>query len=226
MGTRIGVMKVAAKRLGLTLQEYEARCAAGLKWCTGCKSWKPAGNFGIDRSRGAGRAARCTDCRRCGSGPGKGLRRRMQQAGLLWCRNCRKWKAEALVYAGLCRPCTNAADRARYAADLHYRLNRRQRVHARKRGVGPVAAEAQVFLLDVFGNKCAYCRAAEATTWDHIIPISQAGQTTPGNIVPACASCNSSKKDQDVWEWMGKRGLIPSDEFLGRYLLSECGLFG
>jgi hypothetical protein len=228
MGSKLGVMKVAAKRLGLSLEEYSAKFVVGLKWCIRCKSWKSIGEFGTDQSRGSGKASRCAACRRSGisPGPGKFERRRMRGVGLAWCKTCQAWKPMSLVHAGLCRPCTNVASRARYATDLHYRLDRRQRVHSRKRSVDPIPADAQLMILEEFGGKCAYCRVAGATTWDHIVPISRRGRTTPGNVVPACVSCNSSKKDQDVWEWMEERGLTPSDEFIDRYILSECGLFG
>lgn len=32
MGSKVGIMKVAAKRLGLSFEEYTAKLAAGLKW--------------------------------------------------------------------------------------------------------------------------------------------------------------------------------------------------
>lgn len=47
-----------------------------------------------------------------------------------------------------------------------------------------------------------------STTWDHIVPIIAGGLTVPGNIVPACGSCNSSKRDSEVVEWARKRGFI------------------
>lgn len=59
MGSREGVMKTAAQRVGLTLDEYEANVAAGLKWCWACVEWQPIDDFAIDRSRGDGRVARC-----------------------------------------------------------------------------------------------------------------------------------------------------------------------
>jgi hypothetical protein len=59
MGSAAGVLKAAAKRLGLTIEEYNARIAAGEKWCTGCKEWQPQSDFQIDRSRYDGRAASC-----------------------------------------------------------------------------------------------------------------------------------------------------------------------
>lgn len=41
MGSRVGVMKVAAKRVGITASEYEANLAAGLKWCRSCRQFIP-----------------------------------------------------------------------------------------------------------------------------------------------------------------------------------------
>lgn len=61
--------------------------------------------------------------------------------------------------------------------------------------------------MEIFDGKCAYCLQV-ANSWDHIVPISQGGRTTPGNIVPACNKCNSSKNNQDVFEWMNKKGKV------------------
>ena len=47
-----GAQKVAAKRIGLTVEQYRARLAAGEKWCRVCREWHPVAAFGIDRSRG------------------------------------------------------------------------------------------------------------------------------------------------------------------------------
>lgn len=64
MGSRAGVMKVAAKRVGLTLAEYEARLADGQKWCTQCKAWHPLAEFGRDPARTDGYDTRCLASRR------------------------------------------------------------------------------------------------------------------------------------------------------------------
>lgn len=62
MGTFVGVEKVAAGRLGLTLEQYQAQVQKGLKWCFKCKAWKPIANFGKDISRGDGKKAKCKAC--------------------------------------------------------------------------------------------------------------------------------------------------------------------
>lgn len=59
MGSRAGVMRTAAKRLGLTLSEYEQRIAGGEKWCTTCKAWRQRADFVRDASRSDGLKAAC-----------------------------------------------------------------------------------------------------------------------------------------------------------------------
>lgn len=56
-----------------------------------------------------------------------------------------------------------------------------------------------------FGGECAYCgatmRKGERLTRDHLVPVSEGGQTTQDNIVPACSRCNSSKGAREWREW-------------------------
>lgn len=44
-------------------------------------------------------------------------------------------------------------------------------------------------------NTCYYC-GQEATTIDHIIPLSKGGITSEDNCVSACNRCNSGKRDR------------------------------
>lgn len=44
---------------------------------------------------------------------------------------------------------------------------------------------------------CHYCGRrfpAEELTMDHVVPVARGGKSTKGNIVPACAACNASKR--------------------------------
>lgn len=46
--------------------------------------------------------------------------------------------------------------------------------------------------------QCYYCQGplkAKEATMDHIIPLSQGGRSTPGNVVPCCKPCNNLKKN-------------------------------
>lgn len=47
---------------------------------------------------------------------------------------------------------------------------------------------------------CFWCGGL-CETVDHVIPITRGGNSFEGNLVPACRSCNSGKRDKLVVEW-------------------------
>lgn len=54
---------------------------------------------------------------------------------------------------------------------------------------------------------CTYC-GSEAVGVDHVVPTSQGGADDKTNLVPCCLTCNTSKGDLHVAEWlMGPRGV-------------------
>lgn len=54
-----------------------------------------------------------------------------------------------------------------------------------------------------FGNSCVYCGDTDNLTLDHTKPLSKGGWHCLSNLRPACASCNSSKKES----WYGPNEL-------------------
>lgn len=70
-----------------------------------------------------------------------------------------------------------------------------------------------------FGGECAYCggtpRKGQRLTRDHLEPVSVGGSTIQSNIVPACASCNSSKGAEEFKQWFMKQPFF-SQERLNR----------
>lgn len=51
---------------------------------------------------------------------------------------------------------------------------------------------------------CHWCGRpvnAKELTMDHIIPLARGGKTTRGNVVAACKSCNTLKKQLLPMEW-------------------------
>ncbi len=61
--TKAGALKIAAKKRGLSVQEYLEKARAQ-KWCGGCKNWHPKIEFGKDATRGDGLSANCFNHRR------------------------------------------------------------------------------------------------------------------------------------------------------------------
>jgi 5-methylcytosine-specific restriction endonuclease McrA len=58
-------------------------------------------------------------------------------------------------------------------------------------------------------SACAYCHGMlgpdNPATVDHLIPLNAGGTSHAWNLVPACRSCNSSKRDKNVTEWLATR---------------------
>lgn len=59
--------------------------------------------------------------------------------------------------------------------------------------------------LNHFENKCCYCGKKKKLEQDHFIPLNSGGEYTSNNIVPACKSCNSSKRDRNFFEWYNQK---------------------
>jgi HNH endonuclease len=52
---------------------------------------------------------------------------------------------------------------------------------------------------------CVYCGTALATRWDHLHPVSKGGDSSPGNLVPACSRCDDSKQNKTIGEWAASK---------------------
>lgn len=64
-GTRMGALRAAATKAGLTVGEYTARLEAGLLRCSWCEQWKPPTAFSPrPRHQPRGRDPYCLHCRR------------------------------------------------------------------------------------------------------------------------------------------------------------------
>lgn len=74
--------------------------------------------------------------------------------------------------------------RERHAPGLTYLEIRRLRIQWQKDGL-----------------VCVYC-AGPFDTIDHVVPLTRGGDNMKSNLVPACRSCNSSKGQKLLSEWM------------------------
>ncbi len=206
MGSTEGALKTAAARVGVTVEEYKALQAQGLKWCMTCAAWRPVTAFGKDKSRGDGLKSTCNGhYARKTPGPTKAERRQRALLGQRWCRGCKAWLPAADVSRnGTCRPCAAAEARAYYAGPGGAQI--RALKYARKRGLDPIPPWWREEHFADFGDRCAYGCGAAAEVIDHIWPVVRGGRSTPGNLAPACADCNGRKRDKDPTPWV-ERGL-------------------
>lgn len=208
-GSRAGAMRVAAARLGLTEADYRARIDVGLKWCRACSEWHPRDAFGADRSRGDGLASRCrASFKRTAPGPSIPERRSARERDEGWCRRCEAWVPVADLHAGLCRDHRNEAWREQYRRNPE---PYRGRAAARRRGVPHVGPATRAMIFEATGGLCAYSCDRRAEHLDHVIPVAMGGETVYGNMVPACPSCNSQKKDRDPLPWIDRMTLDTID---------------
>lgn len=89
--------------------------------------------------------------------------------------------------------------RAWNAANPEKRRLTQHKYRARKMAnkVGNVTLEEARAILR---RPCMYC-GARAEHLDHVVPISRGGSHSVGNLAPACAQCNLSKRNRFVIEW-------------------------
>lgn len=52
-------------------------------------------------------------------------------------------------------------------------------------------------------KECVFCGAYENLEVDHLIPRSRGGSDSADNTVWSCCTCNSSRGDQGVFQWLG-----------------------
>lgn len=103
----------------------------------------------------------------------------------------------------------NVAYLASEHGKLVHRIKTARRLCMKKRLLSDFTIEQWIKTQLAFGNICAYCGKSGRLHQDHFVPITHNGAYSIGNIVPACCSCNSSKRDKLPVEWlvMKKHGL-------------------
>ncbi len=85
-----------------------------------------------------------------------------------------------------------------YAYDLDDAAIRRERAKARE------LRASQWWKRKLAKGVCGYCgrpTPPRELTMDHIVPISRGGRSTKGNVIPACKTCNTKKKQLLPMEW-------------------------
>ena len=72
---------------------------------------------------------------------------------------------------------------------------------------------------------CVFCGSKENLQSDHLIPKSRGGSDSADNLVLSCASCNASRNDRGIFEWLGlkEKDNIPR-LVAGKYLKELFGL--
>ncbi len=157
-----------------------------------------------------------------------------------WCSDCqrnrcmhemRQKRGTTLTSCVDCGACTKSfraqrCETCKKRQSWQYTLAwiRRNPVKARLRGArrrarllasaspGVTAGEWEA-ICAAFDHRCAYC-PDYGDTIDHVVALTRGGLDEPRNVVPACRSCNASKKAKPVDVWAGPGWQAAIDEFL------------
>lgn len=128
---------------------------------------------------------------------------RPAQRSLVVMAHCRMCGLDMIVPRGsgarTCQLCKVDAVRRhsrRYKAQPHNRAwkNAKRRMErGAERPTDPHWPRAMADRWAYYGGRCYLC-GDEATTWDHVKPMTRGGHPTlPSNLRPACHACNSRK---------------------------------
>lgn len=83
------------------------------------------------------------------------------------------------------------------------RVGGHNRLSSRLGRRGDLTVEQWRMLRYAFSYRCAYCgREPRFPVIEHVVPVSQGGETSAYNIVPACSACNNEKKSRNPIEWL------------------------
>jgi 5-methylcytosine-specific restriction endonuclease McrA len=179
--------------------------------CSRCKETKPITDFNRMGSFTERRSKLCKVCHYLAQAPRPPIR---DEVRLERNAKARKRKRENpglfAIHREKYRETHPGADSQRSA---QWRLNnpekaRATRVRRRARKAqaeGSFTGEEWASILQKFNNLCAGCgpeSEGALLTVDHIIPLARGGTNWAHNIQPMCASCNSSKNDKTMDEWL------------------------
>lgn len=83
-------------------------------------------------------------------------------------------------------------------------------------------------MFDAFDSTCAYCgkkESEETGTFhlEHIIPLKRGGRNHLSNMLVACPSCNHSKADKPLLEFMGDKLLNDPEHSFAIWYISIFG---
>ena len=67
----------------------------------------------------------------------------------------------------------------------------------------PVSQGKVVIAMQKSNGLCVRCGATERLEVDHIVPVSRGGTNEIDNLQMLCKSCNASKRDKTMEEWIG-----------------------
>lgn len=167
----------------------------GHKWCKTCDTVKVVTDFPFSPGNGTWDSR----CRVCHNAASRNRKREIRST------------AEGREHMNSIMREYNAfhRDEADYKAymKMHCQANR-------NKAKGKYTTAEWIECLEMFKYECAYCGSKDNLTLDHIVAVSKGGYNFIFNIVPACATCNSSKQATDVVQWYSSKTFYSNDKLI------------
>lgn len=176
------------------------------KTCSKCKQAKSTTEFGIHRKMPDGLYSQCLLCHRLARAEYR--KRHSETIKLEQRNNYERNKEKRIAYANA-RIKQNPKRHAEYMSiskkrnHLAVAANTRRR-NARRKANG-IYKVTKKELQRLAQTPCFYCGSKERLTVDHVIAIARGGTDSIGNLVSACKSCNSQKRQLTIMEWRIKK---------------------
>jgi 5-methylcytosine-specific restriction endonuclease McrA len=124
----------------------------------------------------------------------------------------------AWSYANLARADKALQDNAQKYGRLHHMIRAKLNKGLREQTMSMASLYQDERLKMTVPQACYYCGSTSKLTVDHLIPRIKGGADESDNLIWACRSCNSSKRDRDMLRWMIDKNSFPAILLLRRYL--------
>lgn len=180
------------------------------KTCSKCKQTKPKIDFGIHKKTLDGLYSQCFICHRKSRAE---YRKRQAQAIKLQQKdNYQRNRQKRIDYSAK-RIKQNPERHKAYMAISKRRNHvkvaadtRRRNARRKDNGVFKITKKELQHLLAL---PCFYCGSKQNQTIDHVVAIARGGTDSIGNLITACKSCNSRKRQLTIMEWRIKQKRTP-----------------
>lgn len=130
------------------------------------------------------------------------------------CRGCEETKALTEFYdptLNYCKRCASSRVSRYQAMHPEKRREWSQARYAKSREAGPRVESGVIWqMYEDQGGMCAYCETPLFGNFhvDHIVPLVRGGSNAWSNLAIACPSCNCSKGDKSVEEFISWRSPV------------------